>query len=127
MSDGNDVRQQTLSERRAQLKNLIGDDANSRIQFGDEFHGEVLTCFGPSLSGRLRALSQSMHWHLIDLAEAGLGSRPSASGLTVTARPAHSWKAPTFSTTDTTQFNRAVDTTDDELAVIAARAKLTVV
>ena len=36
-------------------------------------------------------------------------------------------KAPTFSTTDTTQFKRAIDMTDDELAAIAGRAKLTIV
>ena len=36
-------------------------------------------------------------------------------------------KAPTFSSTDTTQFKRAIDMTDDELAAIASRAKLTVV
>ena len=33
-------------------------------------------------------------------------------------------KAPTFSTTDTTQFKRAIDMTDDELAAIASRATL---
>ena len=36
-------------------------------------------------------------------------------------------KAPTFSTTDTTQFKRAIDMTDDELAAIVAGAKLTLV
>ena len=36
-------------------------------------------------------------------------------------------KAPTFSTTDTTQFKRAIDMTDDELAAIVAKAKLTVI
>ena len=36
-------------------------------------------------------------------------------------------KAPTFSTTDTTQFKRAIDMTDDELAAIVPEAKLTVV
>jgi Family of unknown function (DUF5681) len=36
-------------------------------------------------------------------------------------------KAPTFSTTDPTTFKRAVDMTDDELAAIVARAKLTIV
>ena len=35
-------------------------------------------------------------------------------------------KAPTFSTSDT-QFKRAVDMTDDELATIVSRAKLTLV
>jgi hypothetical protein len=33
----------------------------------------------------------------------------------------------TFSTTDTTQFKRAIDMTDDELAAIVAKAKLTVI
>ena len=36
-------------------------------------------------------------------------------------------KAPTFSTSDTQAFKRAIDMTDDELAAIASRAKLTVV
>ena len=36
-------------------------------------------------------------------------------------------KAPTFSTTDITQFKRAIDMTDDELAAIVAKAKLTVI
>ena len=33
----------------------------------------------------------------------------------------------TFSTTDTTQFKRAVDLSDDELAAIVAKARLTIV
>ena len=36
-------------------------------------------------------------------------------------------KAPTFSSTDTTQFKRAIDMTDDELAAIVAKARLTVI
>jgi hypothetical protein len=36
-------------------------------------------------------------------------------------------KAPTFSTTDPTTFKRAVDMSDDELAAIVAKARLTVV
>ena len=36
-------------------------------------------------------------------------------------------KAPTFSTSDTQAFKRAIDMTDDELAAIVAGAKLTVV
>ena len=36
-------------------------------------------------------------------------------------------KAPTFRTTDPGTFKRAIDMTDDELAAIVARAKLTVV
>ena len=36
-------------------------------------------------------------------------------------------KAPTFSTTDPGTFKRAIDMTDDELAAIIGRAKLTLV
>ena len=36
-------------------------------------------------------------------------------------------KAPTFSTSDTQTFKRAIDMTDDELAAIVAGAKLTLV
>ena len=38
--DGKDFRQQTLLERRADLKALIGNDADNRIQFSDEFDGD---------------------------------------------------------------------------------------
>ena len=36
-------------------------------------------------------------------------------------------RAPTFSTSDTQAFKRAIDMTDDELAAIAGRARLTIV
>ena len=36
-------------------------------------------------------------------------------------------KAPTFSTSDTQAFKRAIDLTDDELAAIVAKARLTVI
>ena len=36
-------------------------------------------------------------------------------------------KAPTFSTSDTQAFKRAIDMTDDELAAIVAKARLTIV
>ena len=36
-------------------------------------------------------------------------------------------KAPTFSTSDTQTFKRAIDMTDDELAAIVGGAKLTLV
>ena len=38
--DGKDLRQQTLLERRASLKALLGTDDQSRIQFSDEFDGD---------------------------------------------------------------------------------------
>jgi len=38
--DGKDLRQQTLLERRASLKHLVGADDQSRIQFSDEFNGD---------------------------------------------------------------------------------------
>src|SRR6478735_2235451 len=43
--DGKDLRQETLSERRTLLKRLIGDDAESRIQFSDEFDGDGAALF----------------------------------------------------------------------------------
>ena len=36
-------------------------------------------------------------------------------------------RAPTFSTTDAGTFKRAIDMTDDELAAIVAKARLTVI
>jgi bifunctional non-homologous end joining protein LigD len=43
--DGKDLRQQTLSERRILLKALVGDDAESRIQVSEEFHGDGAALF----------------------------------------------------------------------------------
>ena len=37
--DGKDLRQEPLSERRARLEHLVSSDAESRIQFSEEFHG----------------------------------------------------------------------------------------
>jgi bifunctional non-homologous end joining protein LigD len=43
--DGKDLRQKTLSHRRANLKALIGTDVQSRIQFSDEFQGNGAALF----------------------------------------------------------------------------------
>src|SRR6185437_6936608 len=43
--DGKDLRQETLTKRRAKLKRLIGDDAHNRIQFSDEFDGDGAALF----------------------------------------------------------------------------------
>ena len=43
--NGKDLRQQTLIERRANLKALIGNDADNRIQFSDEFDGDGSALF----------------------------------------------------------------------------------
>jgi len=43
--DGEDLRQQTLSDRRAELRRLVGDDADSRIQFSEEFDGDGAALF----------------------------------------------------------------------------------
>ena len=43
--DGKDLRQQTLSERRVELKNLVGAEAESRIQFSEEFDGDGADLF----------------------------------------------------------------------------------
>ena len=58
-----------------------------------------------------------------------------AAGRAISLRPPHTrWqldrtygKAPSFSTSDTQAFKRAIDMTDDELAAIVAKARLTVV
>ena len=43
--DGRDLRRQPLSERRATLKNLLGADLESRIQFSEEFTGSGAAFF----------------------------------------------------------------------------------
>ena len=43
--DCKDLRQETLLERSADLKTLIGDNDESRIQFSDEFDGDGNTLF----------------------------------------------------------------------------------
>jgi bifunctional non-homologous end joining protein LigD len=43
--DAKDLRQQTLIERRASLKGLLGTDEQSRIQFSDEFDGDGAALF----------------------------------------------------------------------------------
>ena len=43
--DGRDLRQQTLMERRASLKTLLGTDDQSRIQFSDGFDGDGAALF----------------------------------------------------------------------------------
>jgi bifunctional non-homologous end joining protein LigD len=53
--DGQDLRQQTLMERRASLKQLVGADEHNRIQVSDEFHGDgdalFKACAGQGLEG----------------------------------------------------------------------------
>jgi bifunctional non-homologous end joining protein LigD len=43
--DGNDLRQQTLIERRSTLRVLLGTDEQNRIQFSDEFSGDGAALF----------------------------------------------------------------------------------
>ena len=43
--DGKDLRQQTLTERRASLKHLLAADDQSRIQLSDEFDGDGNSLF----------------------------------------------------------------------------------
>ena len=62
---------------------------------------------------------------LADIAKNGTpGARVSAAGALLDRAYG---KAPTFSTSDTQVFKRAIDMTDDELAAIVAKARLTVV
>ena len=62
---------------------------------------------------------------LADIAEKGTPSARVSAAIALLDRAYG--KAPTFSTSDTTQFKRAIDMTDDELAAIVAKAKLTVI
>ena len=66
--DGKDLRQQTLIERRAKLKALIGNAAENRIQFSDEFDGDGDALF----KACAERSSPNMHWHLIELVAARL-------------------------------------------------------
>ena len=77
--DGKDLRQQTLLERRGELKRLVGSDAESRIQFSDEFDGDGDALFKACADRELEASSPNIHSLPIGLVEAGLGSRPNAS------------------------------------------------
>jgi bifunctional non-homologous end joining protein LigD len=43
--DGKDLRQEPLSDRRAELKHLVGRDADCRIQFSEEFDGDGAALF----------------------------------------------------------------------------------
>ena len=54
--DGKDLRQHALSERRASLKNLIGDDAENRIQFSDEFDGDGAALFKACAENELEGI-----------------------------------------------------------------------
>ena len=74
-------------------------------------------------------MHRTVGWLLIILtltAPTGGGKVTAAEIMTPLERRAYG-KAPTFSSTDTTQFKRAIDMTDDELAAIASRATLHVI
>ena len=75
--NGKDLRQRTLSERRSILKALLGSDAESRIQFSDEFDGDGDALF--KACTQHGASFPNMPWHPIGVVVARLGSRPSAS------------------------------------------------
>jgi bifunctional non-homologous end joining protein LigD len=53
---GKDLRQQPLTERRASLQALIGTDAESRIQFSEEFHGNSAAFFKACADKRLEGI-----------------------------------------------------------------------
>ena len=57
--DGEDLRQHALSERRASLKNLIGDDAKTGFNSAMSLMVMVLRCSKPALRMNLRASSQT--------------------------------------------------------------------
>ena len=77
--DGKDLRQQTLMERRDSLKHLLGAMNKAAFSSATNLMVMVMTCSKPALSRNLRASSPNIHWHLIGLVAARLGSRPNAS------------------------------------------------
>jgi bifunctional non-homologous end joining protein LigD len=54
--DGNDLRQQTLSERRSLLQALIGSDDPSLIQYSEEFHGDGAAFFKACADRKLEGI-----------------------------------------------------------------------
>ena len=78
--DGKDLRQQTLMERRASLKTLLGKQmTEAAFSLAMSLMAMVMPCSKPALSRNLKASSPNMHSHPIALVEARLGSRPNAS------------------------------------------------
>ena len=77
--DGKDLRQQTLIERRDSLKHLVGADAQSRVQFSDEFDGDGAALFKACAEKELEGIVSKHALALIGLDAARLGSRPNAS------------------------------------------------
>src|SRR4029079_9069135 len=54
--DGKDLRQETLSQRRAVCNNMIGDDALGRIQFRDDFDGDGAALFNACAEQELEGI-----------------------------------------------------------------------
>jgi bifunctional non-homologous end joining protein LigD len=54
--DDKDFRQTALSERRAMLKALVGNGAESRIQFSEEFDGDGAALFNVCAEGGLEGI-----------------------------------------------------------------------
>jgi bifunctional non-homologous end joining protein LigD len=63
--DGKDLRQQTLMERLASLKTLLGTDGRSRIQFSDEFDGDGAALFKACAERELEGIVSKHSRHLI--------------------------------------------------------------
>ena len=63
--DGKDFRQQTLMERRAMLKQLLGVEEQSRIQFSDEFDGDGAALFKACAERELEGIVSKHSRHLI--------------------------------------------------------------
>ena len=76
--DGKDLRQQTLIERRASLKTLLEQTSEAAFNLAMSLMAMVMHCSKHALSRNLKASSPNLHWHLIALVEAELGSRQSA-------------------------------------------------
>ena len=63
--NGKDLRQQALSMRRLILKDLLGSDEESRIQFSEEFEGDGDAFFKACAQHGLKASFPSIAWRNI--------------------------------------------------------------
>ena len=54
--DGTDLRQESLSKRRSILKELIGENEESRIQFSEEFVGDGAVLFNACAEHELEGI-----------------------------------------------------------------------
>jgi bifunctional non-homologous end joining protein LigD len=77
--NGQDLRRQTLLDRRAELHYLLGVDPESRIQFSEEFNGSGAAFLKACADNGLEGIVSKLTVAPIEADGVELGSRPNAS------------------------------------------------